>query len=220
MAQALIIGDVHKHWNRYINILNKTSADRTIQVGDFGINEKEGYEDREILIERNRLMKSEDHKFIRGNHDDLSMCNLHNCYIPDGKYENDTGIFYFGGSEFSPPDDPYDKYKKHDIYTAYLDGIASKYDDAKPRIVISHDCPEVVAVEMFHHYKIDGEYRKKVSKDPYHTRNFLSLLWTLHQPEVWIFGHWHIRVTKYQKMKNQSTKFVCLSILETMKIEV
>ena len=79
-----------------------------------------------------------------------------------------------------------------------------KYCDIKPKVVISHDCPQKVANALF------GIYDKT------QTRFMLEMMFQEHQPELWIFGHHH----KSKDVQIGRTQFVCLSELETFEIEL
>lgn len=73
-------------------------------------------------------------------------------------------------------------------------GIA--YDEAKPEIVITHDCPW--SVKIYH------------DPNPSTTRDTLEQVWKHidHKPKLWYFGHHHL----LQEWEIQNTKFRCCGI--------
>jgi Icc-related predicted phosphoesterase len=81
------------------------------------------------------------------------------------------------------------------------------YRQSKPKIVITHDCPQAIAAIML---RPDQKIYENM------TGWALNELLNIHQPDLWIFGHWHqSRTIEYGK-----TKFVCLDELEMYDIIV
>lgn len=84
-----------------------------------------------------------------------------------------------------------------------------KGSEAKPDIVFSHECPTFIS-------DIIGEpglLRDFGYDDGWHsfTAHLLSELYKIHQPKLWVFGHYHKRHDLYW----EKTRFVCLEELGT-----
>lgn len=79
-----------------------------------------------------------------------------------------------------------------------------KYCEVRPKIVVSHDCPQSVMMQLF-------RYPEKSQ-----TRTMLEMMFQEHQPELWIFGHHH---KSKDEIINGGTRFICLSELETFEIK-
>ena len=91
------IGDVHGHYEPYKRII--ADVPRSVQVGDMGVGFLRigGYSDgEEYNNPPHHSMVAGDHRFIRGNHDNPSVCRRHSQYIPDGTVEGN--IMYIGGA--------------------------------------------------------------------------------------------------------------------------
>jgi len=76
------------------------------------------------------------------------------------------------------------------------------YEQIKPNIVISHDCPIEARQKLFYIYDTDI------------TSTCLQTMLEIHRPSLWVFGHHH----KSKKVSIQGTEFICLNELETLKI--
>lgn len=198
-----LIGDIHGDLYSYMPLIS--GATESVQVGDFGI----GFiRDDEFVDD---LHKDGRHKFIRGNHDDPGLCKERVGYIEDGTYD-ERGILYIGGAwsidhsirtpglnwwydeELSIPD----LVRMHELMVHH-----------KPKTVVTHDCPTSVAMDFF----IAG-----TSKKQYKTRTAEALegMFQRHQPETWVFGHWHEDVDRVIN----GTRFICLGINSYIDLEV
>lgn len=76
------------------------------------------------------------------------------------------------------------------------------YKEKKPKIVVSHDCPQSARENLFS------------ITDKSITSNGLERLLEEHEPDLWIFGHHH----KSVNTMIGNTNFVCLDELETYEI--
>jgi len=74
----------------------------------------------------------------------------------------------------------------------------------KPRIVISHDCPQCIMEHLFPY------------TDKSQTRVMLQHMFEEHKPELWIFGHHH----SHRDVNILGTRFICLEELQTHIIEL
>ena len=220
MTELLLIGDLHGKWQEYSKILEIHSPDRSIQIGDFGwgfvdhqtrlYNPDDPRTANEYFVETAMEDLHGDHKYFRGNHDNPGLCAEHRFCLPDVHYEEDTGIMIIAGA------DSIDKSMRTEGYNWWADEELSwdafykamdLYEEKKPRIVLTHDGPESIIPYMFEWYR---------QEFPSRTRQALDSMFALHQPELWVFGHWHTSTTYHKN----GTKFVCLAELEAMKLEV
>jgi len=182
------IGDTHAKFDRYLEIIQDCPA--SIQVGDFGV----GF--REVPT------VGPTHRFIRGNHDNPHKVSQHN-WIPDGTVEGDT--FFLGGGESIDRHNRIegrDWWPEEELTLGQLYQYMDVYEAAKPRVVVSHECPSDVTARLFAHNV--GRIN-----NPSRTSQALGSLLYIHKPEIWIFGHWHLRVDEVL----DGTRFICLEEL-------
>jgi hypothetical protein len=85
--------------------------------------------------------------------------------------------------------------------------ITDRYISEKPRIMVTHECPEAVAHVLFGDMKIDI---------PSITRQAFESMWENHKPEMWIFGHWHVA----RDQNIMGTRFICLPELGVMELNI
>ena len=80
------------------------------------------------------------------------------------------------------------------------------YEEKKPVVMVTHDCPLRVApfIKGSNHYN-----------DSSITQQALQAMWELHQPKLHIFGHHHVSFD----MVMNGTRFVCLAELELRDLE-
>lgn len=192
-----IIGDVHGKIDEYKKITE--DCNYSIQIGDIGFKKEWDRVANEISGGK--------HKIIAGNHDDYNTLVHVENYLGDfgGDISTFEIPFFYVRGAYSLDN----KYRTMDIdiwpekeeISYSLLGTAIKvYERVKPEIVISHDAPKPVTMEMFnpiYHY-------------PSRTVQALDQMLEIHQPKLWIFGHWHI--TSYKKIND--TMFICLGELE------
>jgi hypothetical protein len=142
------------------------------------------------------------HRFFKGNHDgynvtdshelgDYGFCGLYTFFVR-GAYSIDklyrtVGVDWFENEELS--------FRQMSL-------AIEEYGKSKPRIMLSHDCPQSVCEELF------GYTDKPI------TRQGLQIMLDIHKPDLWVFGHHHIS----KNIRIGSTDFVCLKELETMEI--
>jgi predicted phosphodiesterase len=190
-----LIGDVHGKRRRYQDIMH--SNEYTIQLGDCDF-------DYDHLSE----FDCAKHKLIPGNHDNHeSVYQLPNCLGRFGASElNGINFFFVCGA------DSIDKFGRNQ----YIDWWPNEelsykemfeatqlYQQIKPDLVLSHDCPQIVAQMFFG------------ISDPSHTRNGLQWMFELHKPRLWVFGHHH----KPRSEEILGTRFICLPELATLEVE-
>lgn len=184
MTTVRFIGDVHGKWTRYKKLIK--DAPRSIQVGDFGVG---FYNPRTETYSRppHDAMAKGDHKFIRGNHDNPTQCRSHPCWIPDGTLLDDS-IFCIGGAlsiDKHLRTEGWDWCADEELsYKEFLQLIQT-YEEVKPRVVVSHECPEEVVTRVL---LSKNKFKYNI---PSITRQFFDNLMQVHKPDLWIHGHWH-----------------------------
>lgn len=208
MDSIRFIGDVHGKFDRYKKLI--ADVPRSIQVGDMGVGFRRLNGPRIGEIYSNpphHAMVKGDHRFIRGNHDSPAACERHSQWIPDGKIE--SGIMFIGGAlsiDRHLRQEGYNWWADEELSVAALNDLVDVYVAAKPRIMVTHECPEDVAVEVARvagGLKLDPRFASR-------TRQALQSMWSAHSPELWIFGHWHV---SFDHVLN-GTRFICLAELE------
>jgi len=201
MSNITIIGDVHGKYDRYHKIIRQTEyVPYSIQLGDFGFK----YE----------TLKNVDHTkhiIIGGNHDNYDIMNNYPHFLNDyGYMVNFHGIdfFYYRGAYSI--DRIYrtigiDWWEKEQVDIEGFMKARELYRSIKPEIMITHDCPDFIVPEYI------GSNARVYQNN---TNWALSELYNIHQPKIWIHGHYHIsKTTMYGQ-----TKFICLDELETYKL--
>lgn len=196
MSKFLFVGDIHGDFRSYREILNNHSDyDATFQVGDFG----HGFVHTPILDAKNR--------HIRGNHDKPADAFTHPNYIEDGSLiETPFGTMFCMGGGLS-----IDKYRRHEgidwwedeeLSYAELHKMIDIYDEAKPSIVVTHDCPQSISIRLF------GHRDKNIHGS--RTQQALETMFYIHKPKFWFFGHYH----EYKNEVHDGTRFVCLNRID------
>lgn len=209
---TVFIGDVHGKYGPYKRIIKNCS--NSIQVGDMGVGflRKTGYMAGESFENPPHYrMQPGGHRFIRGNHDNPSTCRRHSQWIPDGTIEGD--VMFVGGAvsvDKAWRTEGYDWWADEELSTPELYAIVDKYIEARPRVMVTHDCPEDFATTMC---AMSG--RQKLDF-PSRSRQAFQSMWSAHSPELWIFGHWHF---SFDQVAN-GTRFVCLAELEAREFDV
>jgi predicted phosphodiesterase len=211
MTKLLLIGDIHGKWEQYAKILEVYNPDRSVQAGDFGIGFRG--EDPERLEQVRYAMDNfgtGNNKYIRGNHDNPQACKEDPRWIPDATFEEDTGIFFLGGAwsidrGWRREGDNW--WADEELSMDELYAAIDVYEKVKPRVVVTHECPEDIIGYMCPWYR--REY-------PSRTRDALGSMWSIHKPEMWVFGHWHTTVTAHF----DGCQFTCLNELETLMVHV
>lgn len=208
------IGDIHGKWLRYADLIYPGTE--SVQVGDFGW----GFTDHNTYViedaEARRAMHPLDrrtppemavefamslgkHRYIRGNHDNPAACLRSKYWIPDGLVENNT--MYVGGAYSIDRDwriEGYDWWCDEELSMTQLEQIINLYEIAQPEIMVTHDCPDGVAHALFDFYaKFEAGSR---------TRQAFDTMFEIHQPKLWLFGHWH----EPRDEVINGTRFVCI----------
>jgi hypothetical protein len=146
-------------------------------------------------------------RFIRGNHDNPGECRKHSQWIADGLI--DDNVMFIGGAisidkEWRVPD--YSWWEDEELSIPELNALVDKYVGAKPRVMITHDCPNEVGELLLSQYIAGGPFAKLQSR----TCQALQHMWSAHSPTLWVFGHHHHSFDHTLR----GTRFVCLAELE------
>lgn len=191
----LIIGDTHGKVKEYYKLIqNQTES---IQLGDFGF--KSSYE---WYLNNVDISK---HKIVMGNHDDYNYIDY---TLGNWSYVNN--IFTIRGAnsiDKSKRIEGVDWFNKEELNYFEANEVMDNYEKVKPSIVVSHDCPAIIAELFFNFPKNDYNYKT-------FTRSFLDGIFEIHKPDLWIFAHHH-------SSRNEivdTTRFICLNELETISI--
>ena len=192
-----IIGDVHGKTQQYKEIVDSCKC--SICVGDFGFEKEWDWLDGGI---KNPMYS---HFINMGNHDYIPYADSHYASLGNWNFFEGLSIFTVRGA-FSIDrvyrTEGIDWFPNEEL--TYQEGLEcfDRYLEIKPKIVISHDCPQFLRFRWF------GIYEKS------NTSNLLQAMWEVHKPQLWIFGHHH-------ESRNQiidGCQFRCLAELETFDI--
>lgn len=194
-----VIGDVHGKVHEYKKIIDKCKF--SICVGDFGFEPEWGWHSKSI---------EGDHFINPGNHDYAPDFDRYNKSLKNWSYFEEYSIFTVRGAESIDKHlriEGLDWFPNEELnYQEQLEAF-DKYCRVKPKIVISHDCPQSVLEKMF---KMGWTYGKS------QTRTMLEMMVQEHQPALWLFGHHH----ESKDEVINGTRFICLAELETFTIEI
>jgi len=180
----------------YFNIVRGLKQP-TIQIGDFGFKEE-----HEWFLEN---VDCAQHKVLFGNHDYMPMVHEkhsmgHFQFIPElglmtirGAASIDKDRRIAEGDEWFPDEE---------LTEEQCAEVIAMVEQYKPRIIVSHDCPNEVALQM------TGRSIRSL------TDQMLQVCFIMHQPDLWVYGHFH----RHFEMQLNRTKFVCLGELELLEI--
>ncbi len=217
MTLTRLIGDIHGMVNDYKACAVNDFEGPTIQVGDFGI----GMGQSDYWHENvNSFHADGTHRFIRGNHDNPTVCKQDMTgYIADGTVEGDV-MFIGGAWSIDNPVAPPGWYRRtagvdwwfdEECSDEEFEKMLEKYLEVKPRVMITHDCPAKVSYDMFWR---SGFLTGPVYPD--RTGQWLNTFFEAHRPEFHFFGHWHHTMA----YTHGNTTFVCLGELDTIDVDL
>lgn len=197
MKKMLIIGDVHGKLKEYQNIIKNTKYS-TIQVGDFG-----------FKLSHDWFLKNIDylkHSICFGNHDYYPYINEPHSrrkFKFNSKYSIMTisGVFSIDSGRRT---EGIDWFRDEELNYTEMQNAIDMFIMCKPKIVISHDCPQEIREQLF------GIYDRSI------TTMGMQTMFDAHQPEKWIFGHYH----NSKDLVIEGTNFICLKELEIYELEI
>lgn len=201
-----LIGDCHGKFSECKKIVNDNPGKTIFQLGDFGIG-----------FPRESTLPSfpENFYFIRGNHDNPEVARNHSNYLGDYGYKEIDGhkIFYLSGAwsiDFKYRREGSTWWRDEELSIKELEDAFNLYIEYKPEIVISHDCPGVMAEKILLHHSLYGN----PNVFPTRTGQALSSMFTVHKPKYWYFGHYHVDFDEII----DGTEFKCLNELSTFEL--
>lgn len=190
------IGDVHGRLLEYNEIVKNLPC--SIQLGDMGI----GFSKYDPFPVYNQ------HRWIRGNHDNPEACKKYSNYLGDFGYLELEDIFFVSGGYsidrmYRVEGKSWWSDEELDVKTQAE--VVKLYTKTKPRIVISHECPREI---------IRYVGSKYVTIAPSSTASLLNHLWGIHSPKHWIFGHHHTTMD----FEVDGVRFQAVNSLEVVEI--
>lgn len=191
-----IIGDVHGLVSEYKKITD--NCDKSIQLGDMNF-------DYDFFSKKNI---NTNHKFLCGNHDcpdKAKLCPNNLGLFGKIDLEGKNGYFVSGALSIDKHMRTvgYDWFENEQLSYEQMTEAIADYQNVKPDIVLSHDCPLTIRREVW----------------GYNDRNLtcmgLEMMFSIHRPKLWVFGHMH----RTLDIKIENTRFICLNELKTFKLE-
>jgi hypothetical protein len=195
MNNIMVIGDVHGLLGDYQDLIHKHKG-MTIQVGDFGFKKEHTWHLKNI--------DSTKHKISFGNHDDYTFLNEPHS-LGNYTYMEEYGIMTIRGAYSIDKQwrtEGKDWWPNEELNMEEMQEVIDKYIQIKPKIVITHDCPQFLRELWFG------------IEDKCMTTNGFQFMFYEHKPDMWIFGHHHKDISD----DVYGTKFVCLDELGTIII--
>lgn len=200
----LIIGDIHGRFQDYVDLLLLHPGETSIQVGDFGI----GFPDAKPLP-----VLPEGSWFIRGNHDNPCEAYKSSHYLGDFGFREIDGyrLFYLSGA-FSTDEAArkagVDWWPGEQLSLDDLKEAVTLYTESKPDIVITHDGPDVATDQILRTFVTHkGKHFSR-------TAQALNRMFDAHQPQKWLFGHWHVNWSQHIG----ATRFQCVNKMEYVRL--
>jgi len=202
--KRVFVGDLHGDWRVLNQLLQHYKKAKIIQIGDLGLgfashfNVETGkpYYDGDPELPDN-------FRFIRGNHDNPETCRQYPNYIGDYGFDQETNAFYISGAwsfDQAYRTQGLDWWVDEELSYQELQKAIDLYTEIKPNIVFSHTCPAIIAKTFLMNHKYEYHADR--------TEAALETMWKIHQPRLWLFGHWHRNFDKTVL----NTRFFCLNI--------
>ncbi len=185
------IGDVHGRFTEYHLITQ--NLPESIQLGDMGIGFKKF------------VPPDENHRFIRGNHDNPQACERVLNFLGNFGYLEDSEIFFVSGGwsiDRAYRIEGRDWWPEEELDYGQFSKAIELYRKIKPRIMVTHGCP-------FDVYDLILDSKKHKCR----TSSALSAMFQEHQPEAWIFAHFH----QSKEFEFKGTAFCVLDELEVFE---
>lgn len=203
-----IIGDVHGKYEAYHQIIR--DCEYSVQLGDMGFS----YDYLNYKID------SEKHKFFGGNHDNYDQYPIIKHSLGDfgGRTHNDLDFYFVRGAYsidimYRLNDHMNSRanfgsmkawWHQEELTYQKMKECEADYLEVMPKIMITHTAPTKAVRDNFTNDLLirlgfDPDFTSK-------TADFLQTLFEQHQPDLWIFGHFH----KDVRDTINGTEFVCL----------
>ncbi len=231
MSSILFMGDVHgkvKQYRRIIRALPEGS--KSLQLGDLGLGFKG------VFLYPGGCLARGDHQFIRGNHDNPTVCRRVKGYAGDYGYWPQERLFYLGGAwsidqQWRTPLVSW--WPDEELSLEELNKAHQLYVESKPLIVATHEAPTVAAIRvlqmaqgLYTHAPLMGDdqdrpkgeeyqyYKAKLGCVNTRTSQALQQMFEIWQPKYWLYGHYHLTCSFVAR----GTEFQCLGELATREI--
>jgi len=176
------IGDVHAQFDRYVACRDEVES--SLQVGDMGA----GF---------GKLPAPKpNHYWLRGNHDDPSVCINRSDCISRYEYLVNFGMMVIAGAystDWRVRRQGIDYWRDEELSDADLQNAFYMALDHRAPIVVTHCAPHVVQRIM----GFDWGGR---------TSRMFDRLFGQYKPRLWVFGHYHV---DWEKVID-GTRFVCV----------
>ena len=207
----IIIGDVHgwtANYSRWIQ-RNLDPSVRTIQLGDMGLG----------FASTKPFKLPECNKFFRGNHDSPEQCRRHPNYLGDYGYLPEDKLFWCAGAwsiDRAYRIEGVSWWPDEELSYDELGKAIDLYSQVKPRFVLSHEAPAKTASTLLYGMLVgnkDPYFTAKMDCSRSRTSEALQQMLDIHQPEQWIFGHYHVDLSF--NTPGYTTKFRCVGGIMT-----
>ena len=201
--KIVLIGDPHLDFETC-----KKSQHTTLVLGDMVV---ECEADLSIIPKNIR--------FFHGNHDNPCICPYSPQYLGKFGFFEDKIFFASGAASVDKNERiigglPY--FSDEEMSYTEMVKCAELYEKIKPEIVATHEAPWLL-VEILRAAAITRSPRRaSFGKPPMsRTQNLLDHMYRLHQPKLWVFGHWHLHL----EYTHEKTRFVCLDRTQPYLVE-
>ncbi|MEE9579944.1 MAG: metallophosphoesterase [Nitrosomonadaceae bacterium] len=190
-----LIGDVHGNYEKYHQLLRK--AESTVQLGDFGF-------DYQTLSN----VDARQHRIVGGNHDNYDDMGNWPHFLGDYGVHSVDGfgdIFFIRGGvsiDRCMRTEGVDWWANEELNMSSCYSVVDEYTRIKPTFVVSHECPITIVPYVTASLHII----------PSRTNQLLERLFGIHQPDQWVFGHYHKSWSEFM----DGTRFTCLNKLECL----
>lgn len=186
-----LLGDTHGDMRTVNELIKYSSNDGIFQLGDICLR-------GDFFWEK----FSKDFHFIRGNHDDPELCSQHSCYLGDFGFIEDLDLFFISGAKslvdsFEESQIGITCWLNEELSEEELEICLNYYLEKKPKVVISHDCPDLINKKIH-------RFEDSLSR----TRIYMQKMLDIHRPEFWFFGHHHRNMI----INDKGTVFTCLGL--------
>jgi predicted phosphodiesterase len=164
-------------------------------------------------------------KSFRGNHDDPAKAKSHPSSLGDWGFLGEPGtelgeVFFLAGANSIDaagriPGRSW--WADEELSRDELEAALGEYVKRKPRVVITHEAPFrlhplLCAKAILKDRSCAGWGEPRGNPTAFALDEMLQY----HQPDIWVFGHWHSNI----KFKHQKTWFVCVDELSAYRINL
>lgn len=231
MTALTIIGDVHGKTGEYRHKLGNIIGP-SVQIGDMGLGFK-----GVGLPPPGTTPQAARHKFFRGNHDCPEKCRQHPNYMGDYGFDDHWKLFWLAGAwsiDWEWRTEGVSWWRDEELSILELNQAQQLYIGKKPKFVLSHEAPTAAALHMLsglltpssdpnnatnvYKDKKYSYYKAKLGCVNTRTSQALQQMLEFHQPDEWVFGHYHVSTSFY--VPGIKTKFTCVAELDTYELEV